>query len=490
MQQKNKMENKVMRVAFGSPWKTIHPGLQHTLVGDLVLSNQFESLVGMNEYGVSVPLGAKSWEMSEDYKTLTFHIETQRTFSNGKNLSARDFKRSWEAALALDPKSNNSSLLDVMYKIRGFKDFEKTKTLSGIEAADDATLKIHFETPFRMALAHLQGNRFSAYHEEGEKFIGTGKYVIEELPNHNLHLTPNLKDPDAKGLSPIELSVVTTNQAVDRLLDGSIEVFAYGRGSAVPLNLKEKKNLSVVTGQDALHETVILNLMPGRFFHNQNLRLAMQYLIHEGLRKNSLLMGNPDYSTVDGQVFMPFQTGRIKEDEADQIIAEGKKFVPELIAASKRKPILIFISEGDDWLISFLKEQGLAIAHESKKIAAQDRIAIIYKSYEPDMIVAAFGVASGDPDGIYHRLGKSGAIMTPMSYSENVAHLLEEGRKLLKQEELDSFYQGVGRAILKEVPFVHMGYSKAVAIYRNDIVEYDSKLLRRNEGHIHGFKLR
>lgn len=275
MQQKNSRADKVMRVAFGSPWKTIHPGLQHTLVGDLVLSNQFESLVGMNEFGVSVPLGAKSWEVSEDYRTFTFHIETERTFSDGKKLSALDFKRAWESALALDPKSNNSSLLDVMYKIRGFKDFEKTKTLSGIEVVNDATLKIHFDTPFRMALAHLQGNRFSAYQEQGGKFIGTGKYVIEELPSKNLHLTPNSNDSEVSNLSPIELSVVPTGQAVDRLLDGTIDVFAYGRGSAVPVNLKEKKSLSVVTGQDALHETVILNLMPGRLFENHNLRFVL-----------------------------------------------------------------------------------------------------------------------------------------------------------------------------------------------------------------------
>lgn len=490
MHERNGRNNKVMRVAFGSPWKTIHPGLQHTLVGDLVLSNQFESLVGMNEFGVSVPLGARSWEISEDYKTFTFHIETERRFSDGKKISSLDFKRAWESALALDPKSNNSSLLDVMYKIRGFKDFEKTKTLSGIEVVSEATLKIHFDTPFRMALAHLQGNRFSAYKEQDGKFLGTGKFVIEELTNKNLHLTPNPNDPEANNLSPIELSVVSTSQAIDRLLDGTIDVFAYGRGSAVAMNLKEKKTLSVVTGQDALHETVILNLMPGRLFQNQNYRLAMQYLIHEGLRKNPQFMGNPDYSTVDGQVFMPLQTGRMKEDEAENIIAEGKKFVPELIAASKRNPILVFISEGDDWLIPFLKEQGLAVDDESKKVAAQDRISIIYKSHEPDIIVAAFGVASGDPDGIYHRLGKSGAIMTPMSYSEKVAAQLEEGRKILKHEELDSFYQEIGRTILHEVPFVHMGYSKAVAIYRNDVVAYDSKLLRRNEGHIHGFRLR
>lgn len=490
MYQKSNQGSRVMRVAFGSPWGTVHPGLQHTLVGDLVLSNQFESLVGMNEFGVSVALGAKSWDVSEDYKTFTFHIDTSRTFANGKPLSATDFKRSWENALALEPKSNNSSLLDVMYKIRGFKDFDTTKALSGVEVIGDATLRVHFDTPFRMALSHLMGNRFSAFQEENEKFIGTGKFEIEELDNKNLSLVPNQKDPEHPNLSPIEILLVPTGEAVNRLLDGTIDVFAYGRGSAVPLDLKEKKSLSVVTGQDALHETIMLNLLPGRFFHNQRHRLAMQYLIHKGLKSTPKYLGNPDYSAVDSQVFLPFQTGRIEASEAEALINEGKGYIADLIAETKSKPLLVFTSEGDDWLIPFLKEQGLMISAASKKVTAKDRIAVTYKTYEPDVMVAAFGVASGDPDGIYHRLGKAGAIMTPMSYSDKVAAQLEEGRKILKQEELDSFYQEVSRTILKEAPFVHMGYSKAVAIYRNDVVEFDSQLLRRNEGHLHGFRLR
>ena len=483
-------QKRPLRVAFGSPWKTIHPGLQHTLVGDLVLSNQFEALIGTNEFGVSVPLAAKSWEVSPDFKTFTFHIDTSRTFSNGGTLSAQDFKRSWEEALALEPKSSNSSLLDIMYKIEGFEDFEKTKTLTGIEAQDESTLRVHFKSPFRMALSHFQGNRFSAYRHIGEQFFGTGNYTIREEPNNHLAFLPNPKAIDFDSLQPMDISIVQTADAVDKLLDGTIDVFAYGRGSSVSEVVKDKHNLSVVVGQDALHETTILNLLPGRFFSNVHHRLAMQYLIHNAFAKNGKLLGNTAYSSVDGQVFLPWQTGHLEEAEVEALIAKGRTFVPELILASEAEPVVVFTSEGDDWLIPFLKENGIAISPRSKKIVPQDRISIIYKTHEPDIIVAAFGVASGDPDGIYHRLGKSGAIMTPMSYSDDVADLLEEGRKLTKQEELDPLYRKVSLMVLQDVPFVHIGYSKAVAIYRNDRVEFDAKLLRRNEGHLHGFKLK
>lgn len=489
MQQLDGQKRKI-RVAFGSPWKTTHPGLQHTLVGDLVLSNQFEALVGMNEFGVAVPLAAKSWDASEDFKTFTFHIDTSKTFSDGERLSARDFKRSWEDALALEPKSNNSSLLDIMYKIRGFSDFPKTKTLSGIEVVDDATLRVHFDSPFRMALSHFMGNRFGVYKEKDGKFLGTGKFVIDERAENDLLFAPNPCDPDAKNLPSIEVSVVRTDEAVTRLLDGTIDVFAYGRGSSVSPMIKESGKLSLVVGQDALHETTILNLLPGKFFHNRQHRLAMQYLIHKKFTAEPALLGNTDYSSVDAQVFLPLQPGRIPDPEVQKIVAQGERFVPEMIAAAKKHPLLVYTSESDDWLLPLLREIGVAISPDSKKISPQERINVIYKSHEPDVIVTAFGVASGDPDGVYHRLGKAGAIMSPMCFSERVSTLLEEGRKLARQDQLDPFYQGVSRAILEEVPFVHLGYSKAVAIYRNDAVDFDSKLLRRNEGHLHGFRLR
>jgi ABC-type transport system substrate-binding protein len=484
----NNAPKKTLRIAFGSPWRTIHPGLQHTLVGDLVLSNQFEALVGTNEFGISIPLAAKSWNISEDYKTFTFHIDTSQRFSNGEHLSAKDFKRSWEEALALEPRSNNSSLLDVMYKIRGFKDFEHTKSLSGIVAPDDATLSIEFETPFRMALDHFQGNRFAAFKNEGRAFLGTGKYVIAEEENQNLRLRPN--PYGESGLAPIELSVVPSDQAVGKLLDGSLDVFAYGRGSAVPRDLKTKSNLSILAGQDALHEAIILNLLPGRFFENAQFRLAMQYLMHKELEANPNDLGNPDYSSVDAQVFLPFQTGRIKGEETESIINSGYAYVPALVAATQKHPILVFLSEGDGWLIPFLKRNGISVAPASRVITPKERIDVFYKTFEPDIIMSPFGVANGDPDGIYHCLGKAGAIMTPMSYSERVAGLLEEGRKIIDPKKLDSFYQNVTRAVLLDVPFVHLGYSKAVAIYRNDLVALDSKELRRNEGHLNGFTSR
>ena len=48
----NHKSDREIKIAFAGLWKSIHPGLQHTLVGDLTLSNQFEALVGFGMFQV------------------------------------------------------------------------------------------------------------------------------------------------------------------------------------------------------------------------------------------------------------------------------------------------------------------------------------------------------------------------------------------------------------------------------------------------------
>ena len=99
-----------------------------------------------------------------------------------------------------------------------------------------------------------------------------------------------------------------------------------------------------------------------------------------------------------------------------------------------------------------------------------------------------FGVASGDPDGIYHFLGRYGAITSPMVQNEVVMNLLEDGRKLTDKKQVDPFYQKINLVILDQAPIIHLGFNKAVAIYRNDKIKVEQRTLRRNEGHLHIFE--
>lgn len=477
---------KTIRMAFGSPWKSIHPGLQHTLIGDLTLSNQFEALIGFNQNGTYVPLAAKEWTISPDYKIFTFKIDESKKFSDGVKLSAKHFKQAWEDALKLEPKSSVSSVLDVLYKLEGFSDFEKNGILSGVKVIDDATLELRFATPFRMALEHLSGNRYSAFREVDKKFVGTGAYVIEEIGPELLKLTPNQYYP-TPAKDSIELSMVTAHDSVKALADAKIDVMAYAIGGAISESLKDHSELSIIVGQDALHRALYPNARPGRFFQRKEMRQALQFLISKYLKSNPNSLGNPQFTSVDPQVYLPLQKGRLDDEISVRALAKGELHVAELISAAKKNPPVLIETE-EFSLKPILEAVGITISPKSRVVSKSELIALIYSGEEADLIPGSFGVASGDPDGIYHLLGSFGAITSPMVKNEIVASILEAGRKLTDRNEVDPFYQKVNLAILDQAPIIHLGFNKAVAIYRNDKIRVEQRTLRRNEGHLHIFE--
>ncbi|MGZ3774077.1 MAG: ABC transporter substrate-binding protein [Pseudobdellovibrionaceae bacterium] len=473
-----------IKIASGGSWISLHPGLQHTVYADLVLSNQFDSLVGISEQGQLMPLGAKSWKISSDYKTFEFEIDHSRLFSDGSALTSYDYKRSWEDALSLSPKSNNNSLLDVLYKVIGFEDFEKTKMLSGIETPSKSTLIIRFKTPFRMAIDHLQGNRFSAYKEIAkDKFIGTGCYIIAEKSADLLELTPNPYNSKCKNLQTIELSVVKPDVAISELRSGKLDVFAYGFTSYLNSN-SDEKNIRTVSGFEASHEVLFLNGIKGHFFENPKYRLAMQYLLQKSFDSTFLSFKDPVLFERDTQVYLPFQQGRLNEGEPEAIISEGEKYVEEMIAASKKHPLVVYTIYNREWVLDLVKKTGVSISDKSKAVTQREFLNVVYKTNEADLMPIPFSLAGNDPDNIYHALGRSGAIASKMVHREEVADLLESGREITDLTKLDEHYKEVSRSVLRQVPFVHLGFSKSFAMFREDKIRLKTDFVRRNFGHL------
>jgi ABC-type transport system substrate-binding protein len=111
-------------------------------------------------------------------------------------------------------------------------------------------------------------------------------------------------------------------------------------------------------------------------------------------------------------------------------------------------------------------------------------IALSYSADGPDILVESFSVDSVDPDGIYHALGKNGAIRTPYVYSEVVGDLLEEGRKIVDTTALDGHYKKVSESLLNDVPMVHLGFGRSATFFRRDRVEVDSSFLARHQGQL------
>lgn len=474
----------LLKVGLPGQWKTLHPGLQHTLFGDLVLSNQFEALVGLNDNGVSVPLGAKSWEISSDFTVYRFNIDTSRRFSDGSSLTAGDYKSSWELAAQLTPISANSSLADVLYKIQGYEDFEKNGELRGVRVLDDETLEVRFSSPFRMALEHLQGNRFSAFKEKDGKFIGTGFYIIEEIGPEHLVLHPR-GDLGISDLPTLDIRAVPGESVVQGFLNNEFDVIHYVSGHLPQLKSLKRESAGILAGTDALHMVYGLNTSDSSLFANRRYRIALNYLIHEILKERQDLLPDPAFFSFDEQFLLPLQAGRLDSAEVESLLAEGKVYKDEFLAATKERPLRVMTAGPTAGLYDLLKLTGVSLEGR-----LEYQLSTVYGKDGPDIVVRVFSVENGDPDGIYHVMGENGAIRTPYIYSPKVAALLEEGRKVVGAESLDSHYREVSKALISDAPMVHLGFAKAMMAYNKNTVEIDRKVLRRNQGQMHFLRVK
>ncbi len=109
----------------------------------------FEGLAVKNPYTLEPEPGvAKSWDISEDGRVITFHINPEARWSNGDQMTAHDYVWSWRRAL--HPMMGNQYGY-MLYPIKNAERFAKgeTKDFSevGVKALDDLTLEVSLNEP-------------------------------------------------------------------------------------------------------------------------------------------------------------------------------------------------------------------------------------------------------------------------------------------------------------------------------------------------------
>lgn len=482
------MSHKEAVYTIGVPayWATLIPPLQHSLVGDGVIEHQFDPLIRMGEKGITEPLAAKSWEFSADKKTLRFIIDTSRRFSDGSHVSAEDFKRSWEDGLRMEPKSANSSLSDGLGNLKGFSDFTDKGTIEGVRVISEDTLELSFVKPVRLVLEHLAGGRFSAYKMKDGQPIGTGPYIITEN-DKVLTLTPNphYAGP-AVGLKTVKIVVAPPDSALEKLRAGAIDAFLFAETASLPGCLEGKlAPVLCAYGQEGGHMIAGLNGRHGRFFSDPEHRLAFQALILKNIAQAETAFSARGFMR-DDQSFLKFQSGRIPEGEAQRIIKSGEAHIERLIKDTQAKPLyLAAASRGWQWIIDCLRANGVKLSEESRAdFTAAEFWEMYYKTFEPDIMPMGASVSDGDPDGLYHLLGRQGAIFSPILERRETCDGMESGRDLLDFSRLPGHYQEISKSILKEVPFVHLGYLYRRIAYNADRLTVNNPMISRNNVNI------
>ena len=474
---------RTLKVGYPAEWGSLVPALQHTAYADQILANEFETLVREGAGGALLPSLAKSWRVNDNYTEYTFKLDTSRKFSNGTGLSAAIVKAAWEYGLELPAISANSSLQDVLYLVEGYDRFVTTKTLSGLVVESDDTLRVRFSKPFRTALEEFGTSRLAVFIPDAARPYGTGPYIIDSHEkNGQVTMRRNPFYEGTISFPEVTVSYVPPDRMKEALASGEVDVYAFA--DRAPFDCSAETGLACFAGMESGHQAVFPNGLEGRTFADKHLRLAIQYILTSAVKDPKRLPPNLRSNfKVDPQSYLDFQQGRLEPIVAENLVAQGAKYVPALQAASKKSPIYVVSSDLTLWVQEILEEAGLTLDPRSGRVTFRERLRLYYKDPLPDLVVGTVSIASGDPDGLYHALGRDGAITSPIAIRPRVCDALEIGRSLIDVTALDEHYKTVSRLVLEEVPYVHIGFMKGSFAYNPSRLKVsESQLTREGNG--------
>lgn len=159
----------------------------------------FEGLAVKNPWTLEPEPGvAESWDISEDGKVYTFHINPEARWSNGDAVTARDYVWSWKRAL--NPAMGNQYAY-MLFPVVNAAEFAKGEledfSQVGVKALDDRTLQVtlNARTPYFLQLMDHYST-FAVHPGTIEKFgkatdrytqwtrveniVGNGPFVLKE----------------------------------------------------------------------------------------------------------------------------------------------------------------------------------------------------------------------------------------------------------------------------------------------------------------------
>jgi oligopeptide transport system substrate-binding protein len=134
---------------------TLDPALARTSTALEYIVEVFSGLVAFDPDLNLKPEIARSWDLSADGRTYTFHLRDGVVFHDGRAVTAGDFKYSLERAC--DPSTGSMTAESFLGDIVGVKErlSGAASEISGVKVIDDLTLQITIDTPKEYFLLKL-----------------------------------------------------------------------------------------------------------------------------------------------------------------------------------------------------------------------------------------------------------------------------------------------------------------------------------------------
>lgn len=415
-----------------------------------------------------IPGLAKTWDVTEDGLTYTFHLEEGVKYHNGADFTADDVLYSIERMMNPATAAMNTDFYDMILGASEMYEGEADH-VEGVKVLDDYTVEITLEEPFAPFLANLATPGCSIFDRESTENAkdqfgidpaltpGTGPFKIESWSvNEKLVLVKN--EDYFKGAPQIDGYVVTVipDAETQRMMFESGEIDVYDTSEArtqVPyFKSHEHYKDYLVSGPEAGLYFYVFNYQQEPY-NNLKVRQALQMAIDRQAMVESMYDG-------EGMVLNTFlpqsvlgHNGAAKEieynpEKAKQLLEEAgypNGFEMEIIQTANSPSIL----EMNEVAQSMWSQIGVKV-----KITQVDEATYYAMRAAGEIPVyrSVWWADYNDPDNFYYTFfsEKNAVVRSTCYQNAEVFKGLDKARTMVDQDERMKFYQEMDEIIVHE----------------------------------------
>jgi oligopeptide transport system substrate-binding protein len=140
---------------YGVDPYTLDPAVSGEMTSHIYLMQLFSGLVRLGDNLEPAPDIAERWEVDSGGRTYTFYLRRDVKFHDGRQLTAADFKYSWERACA--PRTGSATAATYLGDIVGVGEVlsGQATDISGVKVINDYTLEVTIDAPKSYFLSKL-----------------------------------------------------------------------------------------------------------------------------------------------------------------------------------------------------------------------------------------------------------------------------------------------------------------------------------------------
>jgi peptide/nickel transport system substrate-binding protein len=423
-----------------------------------VLNNMNAKLVEVNDEMSGVrPDLAKSWDISDDKTTYTFHLREGLKFSDGSDLTASDVKFSLERL-----RDEEESVLRSMFEV-----------ITSIETPDDQTVVIELEhpsAPFMSALAVFSASIVpeDVVRERGEDFgsnpVGAGAFRLVEWKRGNeivLERNPHYYVDGQPKLDRVVWEVeANDNTRILKLQAGEIDAAIFIPFSRVE-ELQNNDSINVHLDPSSREDHLLIN-HEHEPLDNVKVRRAMYHAINRQAIIDAVLFGHGTIATSfvpEGQMFHnPDNPGY--EHDPDK----ARKLLDE--AGVDDVTLDLVIGAGNETqeqtavlLQNMLGKVGINV-NVVKQEPGQTWDTIVQGDFDLSINYWTNDILDPDQKSTFSVYGRNDAKSYYTRYlNPKVADLVEEGRTVLDPEKREQIYHRIQKLAKEDVHWIDLYYS-------------------------------